>query len=77
MNRGAVVAILAAVGAGYSGPITPDAVAFASALVSGSPDDLENFISEHPGSKLVPQALIRLAGDCDNSAQQFFGCYGN
>ena len=77
MNRGVIIAILAAAGAYYSGAIGPDAVSYASALISGSPDEIESFIVKHPNSKLVPHALIKLAlGECSSTEQEFFGCYG-
>jgi len=82
MNRSAIVAILAAAGATFSGPLTHDAVAYATALVSGSPDDIENFVIDHPQSRLVPHALIRIAGgSCDwtlgATGGGTGGCYGD
>ncbi len=76
MNRRNIISILAAAGVAYSGSLTLDAAAYARTLVMGAPEDLALFITNNPDSQFVPNALIRLAGECDSTLFEASGCYG-
>ncbi len=57
MNRGSILAILAGAGILTYGSLTPDAVALARALQSGSAAELLRFADDYRASPLAAQAM--------------------
>ena len=83
MSKSSVLAILAAVGIVYLGPVGSDAQALARAIQGGDPASLEQFILEHSASALRADAIILLADneracqDEDNILWSRQGCGGS
>lgn len=61
MSRSSVLAILAAAGILYAGPLGSDAFALAKAIQSGDPVALEQFIADYSASPLRTDAIILAA----------------
>lgn len=69
MARKSVITVLASVGVMYSGAVTPDLVAFAGAIQKQDRVALIDFVTKHPQSAFVPDAII-LAGVVDEQCRQ-------
>lgn len=78
MSRSSVIAILAAAGIVYTGPLTSDVIALARAIVSSDNSQVDAFVQQFPESTLAPSA-IRLAvnhrgkGSSGNNGDGFGG----
>lgn len=57
-----IASALAAAGIAFNGVLSSDVVALADALESGSTSAMNSFISKHPDSEYVGDAIIHLAG---------------
>jgi hypothetical protein len=57
MNRNQILLLLGSVGVYLYGPLTPDAIAFARAIQSGNPSDLQTFADQHRHSTYSKPAL--------------------
>lgn len=57
MNRNQILLLLGSVGVYLYGPLTPDAIAFARAIQSGNPSDMQAFANHHRYSPHSERAL--------------------
>jgi hypothetical protein len=78
MTKSSVLAILAAAGIMYVGPMGDDAYALAKAIQAGDPETLEQFVAEYSDSDLRADAIILAAnqrgqGTNSNSGQGLGG----
>lgn len=70
MARKSLVAVLASVGIVYSGVVTPDLVAFAGAIQKQDHLALFEFVSKHPESAFVPDAIMIASEQCRQEPHQ-------
>ncbi len=82
MRRPYIIAVFAAVGISFTGPLTSDSVAFARAVDAQNPDSLVAFAQQNPTSPWAADALQLAAnqqgqGTDSNEGQGKGGNLGN
>lgn len=82
MRRPYIIAVFAAVGMSFTGPLTSDSVAFARAVDAQNPDSLVAFAQQNPTSPWAADALQLAAnqqgkGTDSNEGQGKGGTSGN
>ena len=72
-----IAKVFAAAGIAFHGVLSADAVALAKAIESGSPTEVNSFISEYSQSEYIGDAIIYLAGQGGQGGGQGGGPFGH